>query len=159
MLPFIPTTSHFIPPGNNKDTITSPSTKPPNDIYPPIQQYNLCNQASNLINLINNAHEPLLLHHELAVAISILFTVNQNNHAPSSPPGFVGTIKDKVTAESLEYQDLIKLNYHDLWAESFVKGLGHFMQGYKRTSSTNIIFFIFKSKVPPNCKVTYGWIV
>ena len=45
------------------------------------------------------------------------------------------------------------------FSASFAKGLGCFTQGYKTIPGTNTIFFINKSKIPTNHKVTYGQIV
>ena len=67
---------------------------------------------------------------------------------------------DDTTGAMLEYRHLIKRpEYKDKWEAVMCRELGRLSQGYGNTIGTNTIFFIPRSKVPADRKVTYMTIV
>ena len=61
------------------------------------------------------------------------------------------------TGKLEEYSALIKGPEKDLWTKAYANDLGRLAQGVgNRIDGTNTIFFIPKSDVPPNKRVTYG---
>ena len=59
----------------------------------------------------------------------------------------------------LKYKEMIKTKDKQVWEKEIYNKLGRLLQGFKTIKGKNIIFFISKTKVPKNKKVTYTRIV
>ena len=59
----------------------------------------------------------------------------------------------------LKYEELIKGPQGDEWEQGMYNELGWLAQGYDLVEGCNTFFFIHKSKIPRNKRVTYGRIV
>ena len=83
----------------------------------------------------------------------------ETNNQPQTyvPPNYSYAIVDPNSGKELEYRDLIKLEKHkDIWSASFSQDLYQLEQGTTGINSTDTIFFVPHSKIPPGIKVTYG---
>jgi hypothetical protein len=75
------------------------------------------------------------------------------------------SVIDQITGQSYEYRHLVtgKVTGHttEVWTKSFANELGRLANGVgtRVPKGTNTIFFINRSKVPTDRKVTYGRIV
>ena len=59
----------------------------------------------------------------------------------------------------LKYKELIKGPDKETWERGMYNKLGRLAQGYKTINGRNIIYFIYRNKVPKKKHVTYRRIV
>ena len=78
---------------------------------------------------------------------------------PSSPTFDFNNFTIENPPNKLKYKDLIKLNDKYLWAKGMSNKLGCLSQGFGNVKSNNTLYFITKSQVPHNKRVTYARIV
>ena len=79
------------------------------------------------------------------------------NH--SSPTFNFDTCNIENPPNELKYKDLIKSNDKHLWAQGMCNELGRLSQGFGNVKGNNTLYFIHKSQVPRNKKVTCARIV
>jgi hypothetical protein len=73
---------------------------------------------------------------------------------------FISAIINKVTGNTLEYHQLIKLpKYQDICTHSFANELGRLFQGICKNKGTKTCFFIKKLDILKGSTYTYGRIV
>eukprot|EP00957_Ditylum_brightwellii_P203079 15333128-Ditylum_brightwellii.AAC.1 len=133
------------------------------------QQYNLCNRAVHVINLVLFEETPnmrqsdtTLVHQNKYILANKLLQIGEAyKHEMYTPIGaFSGAILDDSTGKTLEYRDLIKMDKYDgVWTGSFTKKLNQLAQGLCRHKGTKTINFICVTDMPNGQQATYGRIV
>jgi hypothetical protein len=85
----------------------------------------------------------------------------QANTVLASGTGAANTVMDSVTGAALEYRHLVAGPNGATWETSLANDLGRLAQGIgtRMPSGTNTIFFIAKSAIPTDRKVTYARLV
>ena len=90
-------------------------------------------------------------------ANTIQMEQSQIDHPKPVTYQFIPNIIDPPN--QLKYEELIKGPQREVWERGMCNELGRLAQGFENVEGRNTIFFIHKSKIPRNKKVTYGRIV
>jgi len=83
---------------------------------------------------------------------------SQLKHHPSPTFNFDSFSIENPPTE-LKYKDLLQSEDKHLWSRGMCNELGRLSQGYHNIAGNNTLYFIHKSKVPSNKRVTYARIV
>jgi hypothetical protein len=94
-----------------------------------------------------------------AFALHHLATAEQHSAALATQH-FLGAIIDEETGKMLEFRHLVQNeSTRIVWECSFANEIGRLFQGIRNQKGTNTCFFIRKTQVPSDKRLTYGRIV